>query len=84
LDRERAGLYPGGRKHKFERYAWFGCLIIFWVKRGIRAGFHREAARLACSGCLMIIAAVLRCGTTRFGNRRPVKSCQLETKATPV
>src|SRR5581483_7387442 len=32
LDKERMGMYPGGREHRFERYAWFGGLVVFWIK----------------------------------------------------
>jgi hypothetical protein len=79
LNKERAGLYPGGRERRFERYAWFGGLVIFWTKRAWRAGLRKEAFRLAASGWLMMLAAVSRRSMSRLRGRRPVESLRLQT-----
>jgi glycosyltransferase involved in cell wall biosynthesis len=79
MDKERAGMYPGGRERLFERYAWFGGLISFWIKRALRAGLHREALGLAASGWLMMLAAISRRAITRLGNRRRVESLQYQS-----
>jgi glycosyltransferase involved in cell wall biosynthesis len=60
MDKERAGLYPGGIKHRFERRAWLGGLVFFWIKRAMRAGLYNSALDLLVSGWLMIAAAIGR------------------------
>jgi glycosyltransferase involved in cell wall biosynthesis len=59
IDKERAGEYPGGREHRFERYAWFGGLLVFWTKRALKAGLYRGALKLIVSGWPMVLAAII-------------------------
>ncbi len=60
LDRERAGLYPGGREKRFERYAFHGGMVFFWTRKALRVGLYRDALELVGRGWAMTIAAVLR------------------------
>lgn len=78
LAKERAGEYPGSREHRFVRYAWFGGMVVFWTKRGFRAGLYREALRLAASGLPMILAAVIRRSLAWAAGRQPVETLTLQ------
>lgn len=78
LGKEKAGLYPGGREHLFERYAWFGGLAVFWIKRAARAGLYTDALYLGASGWLMILAAICRRSMSWLRGRRPVESLSLQ------
>ncbi len=71
LDREADGVYPGGRKHRFQRHAWLGGMIFFWSKRALKAGLYRDGARLALRGSSMILAGVVRRCIVRLRGKRP-------------
>jgi glycosyltransferase involved in cell wall biosynthesis len=77
LDKERAGQYPGGRKHRFVRYAWLGGLSFFWIKRAIRARLYKGAIGIAISGGPMILAAIVRRATAWIRGRQPIESVDL-------
>ncbi len=74
---ERAGLYPGGRRKRFERYAFLGGPIFYWTRAGLRAGLHRDSLQLAVRAWLMILAAILRRSIVRLRGRGRVKVSQL-------
>ena len=82
LAKERAGEYSGGGLRCFERRAWFGGLVVFWVKRGVLAGFYQEAWGIASSALSMIVAAIIRRASLWVSGRRPVET--LEVPAQPV
>ncbi len=84
LDKERTGQYPGGRLRNFDRYAWFGRMLFWWTKKGLRAGLYRDAVRLAASGWLMIAAAVIQRSTVRLRGRRRVQTRDLMLKESSV
>jgi len=77
LARERAGMYPGGRAHRFERYAWFGGMVFYWTRTAVRRGLYKDALRLAVSGAPMFLAAVIRRSSAFVRGRRPVESVEL-------
>jgi GT2 family glycosyltransferase len=79
IDKEKAGEYPGSRQHRFERYAMFGGLIVFWMKRARRAGYSEEAIKLAASGWAMILAAIVRRSFAWIATRRPVETLDWAT-----
>jgi GT2 family glycosyltransferase len=80
---ERGG-YPGGSERRYEQYALFGGLFVFWVRRAIRAGLYTKALKLAVSGWKMILAA----GAHRFGlrvrHRVPVQSIKMSQAPAPA
>ena len=80
MDKERAGQYPGGPQHRFERYAWLGGLLFFWIRRAFRAGLCKEALKLAACGWSMIAASVLRRCSVRIRGRRPVETIEFMPK----
>jgi GT2 family glycosyltransferase len=76
MDKERAGEYPGGREHRFQRYAWFGGLWVFWTKRAMRAGLYTDGLKLAASGWLMILAAIARRSAAWTKGLRPIETIE--------
>jgi len=60
IDKERAGQYPGGRAHVFERYAALGAYVAFWSAKGLAAGLWTEVLSLAVRGMPMVLAGVVQ------------------------
>jgi hypothetical protein len=54
---ERAGLYPGGRKRRFSRYACIGGIAQLWVRRAFQYRQFRLAMKLLRESAPMIAAA---------------------------
>ena len=77
IKREYAGIYPGGRSKRFERYARHGGVVIFCVKKALRARLYADALRLVASGWLMILAAIIRRASVLLRGRRPVQIREL-------
>lgn len=77
LGKEKAGEYPGGQEHRLDRHVWFGGLFAFWIKRAIRAGLYKDAAKLMLTGWAMVLAAVVRRATTVIRGRRPIETMNL-------
>ena len=76
IDKERAGQFPGGRVHRFERRAWLGGCVFFWIKRALRAGFYKEALKLATSGWTMVTAGIVRRCLLRIKGQRPIETIE--------
>ena len=83
MDREAAGLYPGGREHRFHRRAWLGGMIFFWTKRAFKAGLYADGLKLAVRGSFMIAAGVVRRAAVRARGQRPYERIDL-VQALPV
>ena len=77
LEKEKAGGYPGGREHLFARSACLGGPILYWIRRGVRAGLYSEAIRLAGPAWFTIAAAVVRRFVARCSGRRPAQTLAL-------
>lgn len=78
LDRERAGLYPGGEGKQFERYAFHGGMVFFWTRKALRVGLYRDALELAGRGWAMTMAAVLRRSILAIKGRRRMEVIRME------
>jgi glycosyltransferase involved in cell wall biosynthesis len=80
MERERAGEYPGDRRRRIERFAWYAGIIVCLTERGLRAGLYRDTLRLVASGWSMILAAIIRGSLCRLRGRRPVQTRALGAK----
>ena len=80
MSKERAGQYPGGQEHRFERRAWLGGLVVFWIRRALRAGLYADALKLAAQGSPMIAAGVARRSAAWIRGRRPVETIDLHAR----
>ena len=58
ITNERAGIYPGGRAHTFDRYAVLGCYVVYWSMKGLAAGLWMEVLKTVLSGLPMVLAGV--------------------------
>jgi glycosyltransferase involved in cell wall biosynthesis len=58
LANERAGRYPGGAAGLGERYAALGAYVVFWSRKGMRAGLWKEATQLVLVGLPMVVLAM--------------------------
>jgi len=77
LKKERTGEYPGGRKELLARAMCLGGPILYWIVKGVRIGRYSEILKLAASGWLMILGAIVRRVLALGGRRRPVQSVEL-------
>jgi glycosyltransferase involved in cell wall biosynthesis len=77
MRKERAGEYPGGSRYQFERRAFLGGVVFFWVKRGLRAGLFRSVGKLLASGAAMIAAGFANRVLARLRKLRPVEAVNL-------
>ena len=83
LDREHAGLYPGGREKQLERYAFHGGMVFYWTRRALEEGLYRGALQLVARGWPMMLAAVLRKWIIAIKGRRRMEVGQLRPGSTP-
>jgi glycosyltransferase involved in cell wall biosynthesis len=77
LQKERAGEYPGGRKHLFARSTCLGGPMWSWIRRAVGAGLYVEAMKLAGSARFTILAATVRRFIALGRGCRPVQSMEL-------
>jgi glycosyltransferase involved in cell wall biosynthesis len=74
IHKEKAGEYPGGPRFRYERYAYIGGAVFFWLKRGVQTGLYRSSAKFLAAGYLMILAAIVSKLGTRIKGRRPAET----------
>lgn len=74
----RRGAYPGGRAFWTKRSAWFGGLIFYWAKAGIRNGLLHDGLKLLLTGWWMILLAVIRRAVALVLFRKPVEVLAFE------
>jgi hypothetical protein len=60
IRKEKTGQYPGGPRFRFQRYAFLGGPIFFWIKKCLRARLYGSAYSLFIQGWMMAFAAVTR------------------------
>ena len=48
LTKAKQGAYPGDRAVRTKRAVWFGGLIFYWAKEGMRNGHFRDGLNLIC------------------------------------
>jgi glycosyltransferase involved in cell wall biosynthesis len=72
LKKEKTGQYPQYSSCWFQRQAWFGGMIAFWIKRAARAGFYKGSGVLVLSGWSAVLVAIARRLTVMIKGRRPL------------
>ena len=77
LTNASAGKYPGGRKCRIERSAWFGGLALYWAKEAIRTRRYRDGFNLLASGWWMILLALIRRSMAVLLGRKPIEQLPL-------
>jgi glycosyltransferase involved in cell wall biosynthesis len=77
IRKERAGEYPGGPQYQFQRHAFLGGLVFFWVKRGLRAGLYKEVCVLLASGAPLVAAGFASRVGARIRKLRPIEAVSM-------
>jgi glycosyltransferase involved in cell wall biosynthesis len=77
IKKEKAGEYPGGPRFRFERYAFLGGPIFFWIKKCLRARLYAGANALFIKGWLMALAAAIRRFFGKLTSRVPTRTLRI-------
>ena len=77
LQKEKAGDYPGGGNQWFARSACLGGPMWFWIRKAVGAGLYGESLKLAGSGWLTILAAIVWRFILSVKGLHPVQSIEL-------
>ena len=77
IKKEKAGEYPGGSRFRFERYAFLGGPIFFWIKKCLRARLYASAQSLIMNGWLMALAAAMRRFFGKLARRVPTRTLRM-------
>jgi glycosyltransferase involved in cell wall biosynthesis len=78
LAKVRQGAYPGGKKLWTKRSAWFGGLVFYWAKEGIRNGRFFDGLQLLITNWWMVLLAAIRRTVVRIAIRKRVEFLILE------
>jgi len=79
MRKERAGEYPGGPQNRFERRAFLGGVVFFWVKRGLRVGLYKKVGKLLASGAPLVAAGFANRVRARLKKLQPVQAISMPT-----
>ncbi len=82
LTKARQGAYPGGLAVRTKRAVWFGGLIFYWAKEGMRNGHFLDGLNLIFSNWWMVLLAMLRRAVAWMTGRRAIEVLTLEPNAT--
>jgi glycosyltransferase involved in cell wall biosynthesis len=77
IKKEKAGEYPGGSRFRFERYAFLGGPIFFWIKKCLRARLYASAISLVMKGWVMALAAAVRRFFGKLTSRVPTQTLRM-------
>ncbi len=77
IKKEKAGQYPGGARFRFERYAFLGGPIFFWIKRCLRAHLYANAGSLFVKGWMMAFAAAMRRTFVKLTGPAPLRTLRM-------
>ena len=77
IKKEKAGEYPGGPRFRFERYAFLGGPIFFWIKKCLKASLYRSANSLIMKGWMMTLAAAMRRFFGKLTSRVPTRTLRM-------
>jgi glycosyltransferase involved in cell wall biosynthesis len=77
IHKEKTGEYPGGPRFRFERYAFLGGPIFFWIKKCLRAHLYASANSLLINGWAMACAAGMRRFVGKLTSRSPQQTLRM-------
>jgi glycosyltransferase involved in cell wall biosynthesis len=77
IKKAKAGGYPGGPRFRFERYAFLGGAIFFWIKKCLRARLYASASSLLIKGWAMTFCAAMRRFVGKLTSRAPVRTLKM-------
>jgi hypothetical protein len=77
IKKEKTGQYPGGARFRFERYAFLGGPIFFWIKKCLRARLYANAGSLLVKGWMMAFAAAMRRAFVKLTHAAPLRTLRM-------
>src|ERR1700738_15421 len=77
IRKEKTGQYPGGPQFRFQRYAFLGGPIFFWIKKCLRARLYASARSLFLQGWMMAFAAAMRRFFGKLTSRVPPRTLRI-------
>jgi len=77
IRKEKTGQYPGGPQFRFQRYAFLGGPIFFWIKKCVRARLYASAHSLVKKGWVMALAAAIRRFLGKLTSRVPIQTLRM-------
>jgi GT2 family glycosyltransferase len=77
IRKEKSGQYPGGPRFRFQRYAFLGGPIFFWIKKCLRARLYASATSLLIRGWVMALAAAIRRFVGKLTSRVPPRTLRI-------
>jgi GT2 family glycosyltransferase len=77
IRKEKTGQYPGGPQFRFQRYAFLGGPIFFWIKKCVRARLYASAHSLVKKGWVMTLAAAIRRFLGKLTSRVPIQTLRM-------
>lgn len=78
LAKAREGAYPGDRTVVRKRAVWFGGLIFYWAKEGMRNGHFLDGLKLILTNWWMVLLGAIRRVVAWITGRRPIEVLALE------
>jgi glycosyltransferase involved in cell wall biosynthesis len=84
IKKEKAGEYPGGAHFRFERYAFLGGPVFFWIKKCLRARLYASASSLFMKGWVMALAAATRRFVGKLTSGVPTQTLRLSESESPT
>jgi glycosyltransferase involved in cell wall biosynthesis len=83
IEKERSGVYSGGRRRRFDRYAILGAPVFFGIKSAYKAGIYKTAMTVFARGWPMFLAASARKINTMIRGRREPEILPLDSSIRP-
>jgi glycosyltransferase involved in cell wall biosynthesis len=81
LAKSKQGAYPGGRRVRTKRSVWFGGLIFYWAKEGMRSGHFFDGLKLLFANWWMVLLAITRRAVAWMSGRSRIETLPLEPSA---
>jgi hypothetical protein len=77
VQKEKHGEYPGGRSHRYERYAFIGGPVYYWFKRALGDGLYWRGLRFLAEGWSLMLVSIWAHLALKFKHHRPIESITL-------
>jgi len=71
IRQERVGRYPGGASRRLDRADILGKLVLYWVKRALKAGLYTDAMKLLLMNIPVAVVALSRRCSIALRGRLP-------------
>lgn len=80
--KEKSNGYPGGPLHRYERYAYIGGPVCYWIKRALGGGLYLRGIKLLANGWLIVPVAIWSRLLLKLKGRRATEFIELRPERT--